>query len=183
MHITVRFLGHCRESILVALSDRLAALPAIRQPFELGARGLRVMPGLAEPRVLCVGIEDLSGGLARLATEVEQMCRYLGFAPEERPFKPHLTLGRVKHAPAAGEESPLAAIVSEGQGLDLGSSRIRELIVYESLAPPGTSSGGKAGRHPEYLPRIQVPIGEPARRAERPAKQASSPTGEHDHGE
>jgi 2'-5' RNA ligase len=58
--------------------------------------GVGAFPKLENPAVIWCGVQDDDGRLARLQAAVETACEGLGHAREKRPFRPHLTLGRVK---------------------------------------------------------------------------------------
>lgn len=165
LHLTVRFLGWVREDAVVALRDGLAAIGTRHQPFSLLARGLAALPGPGRPRVLYVAIEDVSGALARLNADVEAMCRDLGFAPETRPFHAHLTLARMKEGPA-GEIVP--ALIAESGSLDLGTSKVREVVLYESAVSSGQGRGAR-----EYLAHVRAPLG-----VKLPAAESGLPVGQ-----
>jgi len=51
---------------------------------------------MKSPRVIWVGLRGQIGPLSELARQVEAALVPLGFKPEDRPFKPHLTVGRVR---------------------------------------------------------------------------------------
>jgi 2'-5' RNA ligase len=93
LHNTIKFLGPVSaqrlEEVRLATSRALAAFPA----FSVGVRGVGVFPSPRRPRVVWVGL--LSGKLVELAKRTEAALEPLGFAREHRPYKPHVTLGRV----------------------------------------------------------------------------------------
>jgi 2'-5' RNA ligase len=64
-------------------------------PFALRVEGLGVFPSALRPRVIWVGLEGDLSALEALQQAVEASVGALGFRPEARDFKPHLTLGRV----------------------------------------------------------------------------------------
>lgn len=93
LHNTIKFLGPVSaerlEEVRRATSRALAAFPA----FSVGVRGVGVFPTPRRPRVVWVGL--VSGELVDLAKRTETALEPLGFARERRPYKPHVTLGRV----------------------------------------------------------------------------------------
>ena len=96
MHLTLKFLGEVAEDALAAVTRAVGAVAQRHAPFTLVAGGLGVFPGRSRPRVLWAG---LTGGLREiglLAVDVERACAPLGFPPEARPFRGHVTLGRVR---------------------------------------------------------------------------------------
>jgi 2'-5' RNA ligase len=99
MHVTTRFFGSVADPApLAALVPRLAARLATRgHPFAVRATRVAAFPDLRRARVLVLAIED-DGTLAGVAREAEAAAVALGFPPEERAYRPHLTLARLKEA-------------------------------------------------------------------------------------
>lgn len=132
MHITLRFLGEVEEQRIPQLQEVMAAAASGIAPFGLAVVGLGAFPERGAPRVLWAGVRD-NGSLATLNHRLEEGLRRLGFAPEERPFSPHLTIGRVKDPRGANAlRGPLAA---EGAS-EFGSCTISELVLMQSVLSP-----------------------------------------------
>ena len=93
LHLTLRFLGSRTPEVLEALD---AQLKDLRWPsFDLGVAGLSTFGG-KRARLVWLGLEvGLAAALA-LAGEVERRCQAIGVAPEERRFRPHVTLARAR---------------------------------------------------------------------------------------
>lgn len=157
-HFTLRFLGEldrdARERVFEAVTEacRTAA------PFSLRLGGVGGFPDLRRPRVLWVGVEPPGDRLlASLAEAVQQALERRGFGPPDRPFSPHLTIGRLTQPPAGGlPEEWLAARAGEVLGPACGAMEVREVAVMASrLTPAG----------PVYTPLLAVPLqGCPAQR-------------------
>ncbi|RME28264.1 MAG: RNA 2',3'-cyclic phosphodiesterase [Candidatus Zixiibacteriota bacterium] len=96
IHLTLRFLGDTDEKLLPRLKEMIISLAPRYQPVEANFSTLGAFPNLRRPRVIWVGLTDLPDYLYELTDEIEKSVRKLGFEPEHRRFKPHLTLGRVK---------------------------------------------------------------------------------------
>lgn len=96
MHLTTRFLGDTPGSVIPELIDRLALASEGLEPVRLKPKGIDVFPHWRAPKVLWVGIEDLTGTLAWTVRLMEEQIRDLGFAAEPREFHPHVTLARFK---------------------------------------------------------------------------------------
>lgn len=95
LHLTLKFLGDTEESLIPEIREKLHEAASSHQPFSIAFRGAGAFPDLRRPRVVWAGAED-SHALVSLQRDVEKALSSLGFAPEGRPYSPHLTLGRVK---------------------------------------------------------------------------------------
>lgn len=103
MHLTLKFLGEVSDSRLSeiekALESAVKGLPAGQAgpgSLKITVRGLGVFPNPRNPRVVWLGIQTEDDRLLRLQERIDRTLAPLGFPPEKRDFRPHLTLGRVK---------------------------------------------------------------------------------------
>lgn len=96
IHLTLKFLGEIDPAVVGKTADRLRTESRALAPFTLSLGGLGAFPTIQNPRVVWCGVSGDIEQLGLLQHKVEQECTRLGFAPEERPFHPHLTLGRVR---------------------------------------------------------------------------------------
>ncbi|MEK6337372.1 MAG: RNA 2',3'-cyclic phosphodiesterase [Acidobacteriota bacterium] len=96
LHLTLKFLGETSVAKVESLSQAAALAAGALEPFEIVVKGLGSFPPRGQPRVLWVGIEDPSGGLGQLHQRLEDQCSQAGFAREQRPFHPHLTIARLR---------------------------------------------------------------------------------------
>ena len=133
LHFTLKFFEDLPEAKLASAKEAAARAAAIFSPFSLNLSGLGVFPPRGPARVLWVGCESGSGTLVSLASAVDKEFTLEGFAPEARPFSPHLTLARVKDPRAAREAS---AFVSTNVSFDVGSIDVKELVLYHSILGP-----------------------------------------------
>lgn len=94
-HFTLRFLGDTsarqREVLTTALADA-----DLGPPFSICFSGLGAFPRAKLARIIWLGVAQGARELASLAKSVESTVRQAGFPPEQRPFKPHLTISRVE---------------------------------------------------------------------------------------
>lgn len=92
MHITLRFAGDVDNPTADAFH---AALASIDEPaFELRVQGFGAFGG-REPRTLWAGVAE-STWLDTLARANDRAARYAGLKPAKHPFRPHVTLARLK---------------------------------------------------------------------------------------
>jgi 2'-5' RNA ligase len=135
-HFTLKFLGEIPEPD----ADRaLAALERAASEagrFAVGLRGLGAFPAPARPSVLWAGLSEGAAELGALANRVEREMAQAGFAPERRPFKPHLTLGRVREGavvPGAVQEG-----LARAAGQEFGRFGVERVVLMKSeLTPRG----------------------------------------------
>jgi 2'-5' RNA ligase len=104
VHLTLKFLGDVREDVLLGrLAEALEPLRERHEPFEAGISGFGAFPSPKKARVLWAGVGEGSDGLRVLAEAVEECLEPLGFERENRPYVPHMTLGRSRGRPVALE--------------------------------------------------------------------------------
>ena len=96
LHVTLKFLGEIAEAQRQSVEALLRRLAEREQAFMLGLAGVGAFPSMSAPRVVWVGLSEGSDALARIAGTIETEGRAIGMRQEERPFSPHLTLGRVR---------------------------------------------------------------------------------------
>jgi 2'-5' RNA ligase len=101
LHVTLAFLGHRPEEDVDAVHAVLAAL-AEREPPALGLGDALLLPP-RRARVLTVALADATGALGALQAELSAALSAAGvYEPEARPFRPHVTVARLR----AGERAP-----------------------------------------------------------------------------
>lgn len=103
LHITLKFLGDCTRGRLESISKRLADIAARHKPFEMTFSGVGVFPSHAAPRIVWVGVKDGVEQLINLSKDVADSMEEIGFKKESRPFRPHITLARIKHLTSRDE--------------------------------------------------------------------------------
>lgn len=111
-HLTLKFLGELREDQVTHLLDGLghAMDGSVGQAsIVLRAHGGGFFPDIHRPRVLWVGLGIGARRIARLAAWVEKNCEKLGFACENRPFRAHLTVARIKRPGKVRHNQPSQA--------------------------------------------------------------------------
>ncbi|HOC17228.1 MAG TPA: RNA 2',3'-cyclic phosphodiesterase [Vicinamibacterales bacterium] len=133
MHLTVRFLGETPAPRVAPLVEAFA-VPLATPPFELRFAGLGTFPPSGPARVIWLGIVAGHDQLAAVHREVEDRLGPLGVEREERPYRAHLTLGRVR-----GRLGPRAASIVGGTvAAGVPASAAREVTLFESrLSPRG----------------------------------------------
>ena len=145
VHLTLKFLGAVVDERVPAVSAALETAVAGSRPVALAAAGLGGFPSLKSPRVLWAGITAGVPDLVQLAAGIDRGLAPLGFPPEARPFRGHLTIGRVR-SPRGGRE--LAAAVGAAGAPAFGSWTAPEVVLYESRLKPTGALYTPVSRHP-----------------------------------
>jgi 2'-5' RNA ligase len=96
MHLTLRFLGDTAEDKLPQISAELDTITSQFQPFSLHLDQLGCFPNPKRPRVIWVSLAGALTPLQAIQKSIETAVNSLGWKREKRPFRPHLTLGRVR---------------------------------------------------------------------------------------
>ncbi|MBI4169004.1 MAG: RNA 2',3'-cyclic phosphodiesterase [Acidobacteria bacterium] len=128
IHLTFKFLGEVDPGRLADIKGALLQAGEGISTFRLRAAGVGAFPGRGAPRVIWVGVEGEIEMAGRLQEALERSLQAIGFPREERPFRPHLTLGRVK-GPARGDWRPALARASEEAP---GAFEVSEFALFES---------------------------------------------------
>ena len=143
LHITLKFLGEIEQARVEALTHAAERASQSVPGIDLSIEGAGAFPPRGLPRVLWLGVLDPSGGLARLQHRLEDECTLEGFAREERPFHPHLTIARLRTPEGARR---LAALHKE-LGFEAVSLAATELTVVRSELGPGGSRYSTISTH------------------------------------
>lgn len=96
LHLTLKFLGEVDNVQVPEICQLIEGLCRDRDPFPLVFAGAGGFPDLQRARVLYAGIDDPSSSLVNLVNTLESELAELGFKPEPRDYRPHLTLGRTR---------------------------------------------------------------------------------------
>lgn len=137
MHMTLFFLGEVETRRLPEIKAALAEVARNAHPCTCRVGGLGAFPNLRRPRVVWVGLEEAEGHLRALLQAVNAALEGLGFTPEEREFKPHLTLGRVAKQATPTELETIGKVVGRTT-TPMWHEHITELVFYRSeLKPSG----------------------------------------------
>lgn len=144
-HFTLRFLGEIPEERASSAASALGSL-AGSGALDLTLEGLGTFPPGRPARVVWVGCGAGADALVSLAIRAEATLVAAGFPREERPFSPHLTLGRVKEPKAGGIA---ARRVAETPRAAFGTMRVARVVLMKSVLSP---------RGPAYTPLAAVAL-------------------------
>jgi 2'-5' RNA ligase len=104
IHLTLKFLGNIPFKQVAEIAETMKKAAQGIFPFYLEISGLGGFPNLKQPRVLWVGIRGELNTLLRLQQNIDSALASFGFAKEERPFVPHLTLARIRQGTSLADK-------------------------------------------------------------------------------
>ena len=111
IHLTLKFLGNIPSRRVTEITEAMEEAAQGISRFHLEISGLGVFPSLKQVRVFWVGIGGEVEKLSLLQRNIDSALAGLGFAKEERPFVPHLTLARIRQGAAPWERRSFGELV------------------------------------------------------------------------
>jgi len=149
-HVTLAFLGSRPEPEIEAIGKRLEAAASPHRPLSLQLAAAGTFGASRHPRVLWLGLAGDLEALGRLRASIEAGAAPFGYAAEQRPFAPHLTLARSRDPKG---ELGLAACATLLGGSIQGETRVDTVVLFRSdLSPKGA----------RYTPLFEVELKPPA---------------------
>jgi 2'-5' RNA ligase len=135
IHLTLKFFGNIEESKIEPIFKSIEEPIRNTLPFSLEVRGVGAFPHLRNPRVIWMGLVDGREVLVSFQKQIETQLEKIGFQPEDRPFHPHLTLGRMKSS--RGKEE-LVGRMERHKEEEFGDFQVERVILFKSdLKPSG----------------------------------------------
>ena len=135
LHITVKFLGDTDDRTVTRLISRLAECSGSHPPLDLRLATPGVFSSRSNPRVLWIGMGGDGDGIAAIRRDIETVCEEIGVERDKRTFRPHLTIGRVRH----GGADPALIDRHVRAQIEPVEFKVTAIAVYESrLQPTGS---------------------------------------------
>lgn len=128
IHLTLKFLGEIDQGRLSELQSACAETAAAFQPFSLSVNGAGFFPNRQRPRTLWTGLAGEIEKLMEMQRRLDEKLAAMGFEREEKAFRPHLTIGRVRSNANARELVARAGVYS----LPALSFDVREIVLMKS---------------------------------------------------
>ncbi len=147
IHLTLKFFGNIEELQIESIIKAIAGPVSATSPMSLLIRGVGAFPSLKNPRVIWVGVKDDRNVLTPFQNRLERELERVGFQPENRPFQPHLTLGRMR---SNRGKSELVTAMEKHREEEFGNLEVEKVILFKSdLTPNG----------PIYTPLREIGLG------------------------
>ena len=140
IHLTLKFLGNVEPSQVAEIVNAMRRSTEMLASFPIQISGLGMFPNERRPRVLWAGMEGDLDSLGELQEKVEEAMSSVHFPREQRPFSPHLTLGRVREPVSNGIRRQIAAAISSASPAPAEPWLVESVhLVQSNLAPGGAS--------------------------------------------
>lgn len=138
MHLTLKFIGDIAASHLDFLKQLLTREAESHKPFDLQIGGLGSFPNPRRPRILWLGLHA-PAELLSMQKGIEAGAARLGYQPEERPFSPHLTIGRARQNIDLPEFQKIRTALDTTQLGNISPARMDAIHLFKSDLQPGGS--------------------------------------------
>lgn len=144
MHLTLKFLGETPDDQAAEVKGALEEACAGKAALDLAVKGCGSFPGQKKPQVVWLGLDGQVDRLRDLAGAIEARLELLGFPPERRSFKAHLTLGRMRRGPKrggrggkqTGSVAPLVRAIAANKDYQGPAFRAVNVVLMKSTLTP-----------------------------------------------
>jgi 2'-5' RNA ligase len=128
-HLTLKFFGDISQEDVKNICTAVQKRTVPESPLNLKVEKLGVFPDARRPRVIWCGVSRDVERLSVLQKKIDSDLAAVGFPPEDRPFRAHLTLGRIK---ASHDLTGISTALTRHGTFDAGEFICRELILFQS---------------------------------------------------
>jgi 2'-5' RNA ligase len=120
LHLSLKFLGEVSCKQLDNINQIITETVKTITDFKIKLESLGVFPNKASARIIWIGTNQVPKALEQIVEQLETKLAELGIPKEDRPFRAHITIGRIKHRLNRCD-------------LEKGINRVKNDIVYENL--------------------------------------------------
>lgn len=145
MHLTLKFFGSISGDDIAGITRVVEEYSAAAVHLDLVIKRVGVFPDMKRPRVVWLGTEGDVEKLIDLQRKLDVGFQNLGFEREDRPFRAHLTLGRIK---TPKEVTGLAKAIEFGAVITAGCFRATSLCLFRSVLKPSGAVYTKLAEFP-----------------------------------
>ncbi len=137
IHLTVIFLGDVEEKNLSGIISCVDKVAENYKPFDISLKGMGMFGDMRRPRVLWLGLDGEIKRLGEMRDNLQKPLEVFGIKQEDRPFRPHLTLGRFRRP--VKDKSLLKRVIEQYKNISGPAGKLDELILFKSQLKPGGS--------------------------------------------
>ena len=143
IHLTLNFFGNVDQAKVPVISAAATRVVEKFSPIQIEVGKTGLFPRPSRPQVLWIGIEDPSNALANLHKQLENEVAREGFPKEDRAFRPHLTLARIRKP----HNSDRLAEAHLGMEFSTVAIDLSELVLFRSELSSKGSKYTAISRH------------------------------------
>jgi len=129
LHITLKFLGDVPDADVMAVCRAAESVSAGLDRPTFDVTGLTCIPPRGPVKMVWAGVRDPARAITAAFDELEAALEPLGFDPEPRAYRPHVTVGRVRYCP---RPAALREATAGLAGTEFGTRTASEIVVYSS---------------------------------------------------
>jgi 2'-5' RNA ligase len=96
IHLTLKFFGNVEVDRIPRISEAAKRAVKTFSKFQIVVGDTGVFPRASRPQVLWIGVSDATGKLCAIQESLENECAVEGFEKEDRAYRPHLTIARIR---------------------------------------------------------------------------------------
>ncbi len=135
-HVTLKYLGMVAGKQIETITRCMYEIAARHQPFTLSTGALGAFPDLRRARVVWLAVNGNRDALRHLRDDVEATIAPLGFPTEDRPFSPHLTLGRTHKDVTPQQRAAIGEVLAGVAAPHALAWTVGEIVLFRSDAGP-----------------------------------------------
>jgi 2'-5' RNA ligase len=129
LHLTLKFLGEQEEDLIPEIIAAMEKVAALTTPFNLQFGQAGVFPSPQRARIIWTGVRSGAAGVKKLAAILEEALEEKGFPADNRTFKAHLTLGRIRRPLP---EETVQRLLGTESSFTTETAAVRSMRLYES---------------------------------------------------
>jgi 2'-5' RNA ligase len=141
VHLTLNFLGAIPIARIPEIESALEAACNGHRRHQVRVAGLGCFPNRSRPQIIWAGLAGDLRPLENLNRAIDTHLLACGCVGEDRPFHPHLTIGRARELNPVGRKQ-LAETLAGEQDRDFGEWQVGSIELMQSvLSPQGAAYG------------------------------------------
>jgi len=129
IHLTLKFLGDVKQKRIDTIKQILDDLFRDTDPLTMELTQVGAFPNIDHPRILWIGLNDNDQSLAQIVSNLENNLGKAGFKKEDKPFSPHITIGRIR---SPKNLKPLSEAINNYSLPDGIAQTIDHTVLYQS---------------------------------------------------
>jgi len=133
IHLTLKFLGETDDDMVFQIRSKLREVAKQHPMVEAETVGTGAFPNAKIPRIIWVGTGKGADAIVTLQQDIETALEKLGIQKDDRPFKPHVTIGRIK---TQKQRVNLESIILPHADKQYGVSLAKDFALYRSVLHP-----------------------------------------------